>query len=146
MGNACPSPRGWIRRKISHGAVWRSNSAEERSSCSKPAILSLCSKARADCFLYARSRYRLLRLLLFIGRFYETDANLIAVDPSQLATPVCFPHCRKHKEKLLQGKTFDRAAHGQFSARFRNILHCTWTLPRTVDRHQIRGEPTLEHD
>jgi hypothetical protein len=82
----------------------------------------------------------------YVGRFDEPDAKLIAVDPSKLATPVCFPHCRKHKEKLLQRKTFDRAADGQFSARLRNILHCTRTLPRTVDRHHVRGEPALEYD
>jgi hypothetical protein len=87
-----------------------------------------------------------VRLLLYINRFDETDAKLIVVDPSQLATPVCFPHGRKHKEKLLQGETFDRAADGQSSARLRNILHCARTLPRTIDRHHVRGEPALKYD
>jgi hypothetical protein len=48
-------------------------------------------------------RLRPLRLLRYINRFDETDGNLIAVDPSKLATPVSFPHCRKHKEKLFRG-------------------------------------------
>ena len=89
---------------------------------------------------------RLLRLLLYVGRFDEADANLIAVDPSKLATPVCFPHCREHKKKFFQRKTFDRTANGKSSPRFRYILHCTRTLPRTVDRHHVRGEPALEYD
>jgi hypothetical protein len=82
----------------------------------------------------------------YVGRFDEPDAKLIAVDPSKLATSVCFPHCRKHKEKLLQGKTFDRTANGKSSPGLRYILHCTRTLPRTVDRHHVRGEPALEYD
>jgi hypothetical protein len=87
-----------------------------------------------------------LRLLLYINRFDETDANLIAIDPSQLANAGMLSHGRKHKEKLFQGKTLDRAADGQLSARLRNILYCARTLPRTIDRHHVRGEPALKYD
>jgi hypothetical protein len=34
------------------------------------------------------------------------DANLIAIDPSEFAPPICFSHSRQHQEKLLHGKTF----------------------------------------
>jgi hypothetical protein len=86
-----------------------------------------------------------LRLLLYINRFDETDANLIAIDPSQLATLVCFP-MDEAQGKTLSGEDPRRAADGQLSARLRNILYCARTLPRTIDRHHVRGEPALKYD
>ena len=41
---------------------------------------------------------------LLFARFEEKDADLIAIDPGQLAAPVCFSHSRKQQEKLLQRK------------------------------------------
>jgi hypothetical protein len=46
----------------------------------------------------------LLGFFLLLARFDEMDANLIAIDPSEFATPIGFSHGRQHQEKLLHGK------------------------------------------
>jgi hypothetical protein len=61
-------------------------------------------EARANLLLLPRLRHRVLRLLLYINRFDETDANLIAIDPSQLATLVCFPMDESTRKNSFRGR------------------------------------------
>jgi hypothetical protein len=46
---------------------------------------------------------------LLFARFEEVDAKLIGIDPGEVTAPICLPHSRKQQEKLLHGKTFNRA-------------------------------------
>ena len=75
------------------------------------------------------------RFFLLVARSEEKDANLIAIDPGELAAPVRVSHSRKQQKKFLEGKTFDRAVDGQSSAGLRYILHGAGTPPSTVDCH-----------
>ena len=46
---------------------------------------------------------------LLFARFEEMDAKLIAIDPGEFAASIRSSHRRKQQEKLLHGKTFNRA-------------------------------------
>ena len=50
--------------------------------CHLEPMMRSVHNARADCLLCRSSRHGLLRLLLYVGRFNEADAQLIAIDPS----------------------------------------------------------------
>jgi hypothetical protein len=91
-------------------------------------------------------KHSLLGFFLFFDRFEEVDANLIAIDPSELAAPICFSHGRKHQEKLLHGKTLNRTVDCKSSAGIRHILHCAGPPPSTVDRHHVSGKSPLKYD
>ena len=44
---------------------------------------------------WRKCRTAALGFFLLVARFEEKDANLIAIDPGELAAPVCFSHSRK---------------------------------------------------
>jgi hypothetical protein len=91
-------------------------------------------------------KHSLLGFFLLFDRFEEVDANLIAIDPGELAAPICFSHGRKHQEKLLHGKALNRTVDRKSSAGIRHILHCAGPLPSPVDRHHVRGKSPLKYD
>ena len=82
--------------------------------------------------LYERIvRHRPWRFCIDCRPVEEKDANLIAIDPGELAAPVRVSDSRKQQEKFLEGKTFDRAVDGQSSAGLRYIL-------------QVQGRSTVD--
>jgi hypothetical protein len=88
----------------------------------------------------------LLGFFLLFTRFEKMDAYLIAIDPGKFAAPICFSHSRKHQEKLLHSKTFNRTVDCKSSAGIRHILHCAGPPPSTVDRHHVSGKSPLKYD
>src|SRR6516165_4535465 len=86
------------------------------------------------------------RLPLPVALLEESDADLVAIDPGQLATTIGEPGGRQEQEKFLQVQAFDRSLDGEFRAGFRHVLHSAIAPPGAVDSHHMRRYPALEGD
>src|SRR5258708_23931497 len=88
----------------------------------------------------------LARFLLLVALFEEIDADLIAVDPGELAAAVRKTRGRQQQEEFLEVQTLDRALHRELGAGLGDVFHHTIGSPGTVDTHHVRREPAFECD
>src|ERR1700738_4982705 len=98
----------------------------------------------------ARSDFRVgaapCALLFLVALLQEIDADLVAVDPTELAAAVGEAGGRQQQEEFLQVQALDGAVDREFGAGLRNVFHRAFTPPGAVDAHHMRGDPTLECD
>lgn len=87
-----------------------------------------------------------LEFLFLLAPFQESDSHLIAVDPGELAAPICQPSGRKYEEEFLQMKTFNGALDRKFRAGIGHIFHDAGPSPSAVDRHHVGGISPFKYD
>src|SRR3954463_10240235 len=85
------------------------------------------------------------RLFLLVAELEKVDADLVAIDPGELAASVRKSGGRQQQKKLLQMQAFDRAVDGQFGAAVGDVLHGAVAPPGAVDTHHLGRDPALEN-
>src|SRR4051812_31586615 len=86
------------------------------------------------------------RLFLLVAELEKVDADLVAIDPGELAAPVREPGGRQQQKKFLQMQAFDRAVDGQLGAAVGDVLHGAVAPPGAVDTHHLGRDPALENN
>src|ERR1700744_6245973 len=76
----------------------------------------------------------------------EGHADLVAIDPGQLAAAVGQPGRRQQQEELLQMEALDRALDGELGAGLGHVLHGAIAAPGAVDAHHMCRYSALEGD
>src|ERR1700748_1039691 len=95
---------------------------------------------------YSRVRAGAPRLFLLVALLEEGHADLVAIDPGELAAAVGKAGRRQQQEELLQVKPLDGSLDGELGAGLGNVLHCAIAAPGAVDAHHMRRNPALEGD
>src|SRR5215475_5177326 len=85
-------------------------------------------------------------LFPLVALFEEVDADLVAIDPSQLAAPVGQSGGRQQQKKFLEVQALDRALDGELGAGLGDVLHRALAPPGPVDSHHMGRYPALEDD
>src|SRR5215210_3839873 len=84
-------------------------------------------------------------LLLFAGP-EKVDADLVAIDPSQLTAAISQTCGGQQQEKFLKLQSLDGAVDAELRAGLRNVFHHALAAPSAVDPHHMSGDAPLEYD
>src|SRR5882757_188981 len=84
------------------------------------------------------------RLLLLVALFQKIDADLVAIDPCQLAAAIGQSCGRQQQEKFFQMQAFDRTLDSELGAGLGHIFHGAVAPPGAVDAHHVRGYAALK--
>src|SRR5215813_12230159 len=79
-------------------------------------------------------------LFLLVAMLEESHADLIAIDPGELAAAVGEAGRRQQQEEFLQVKALDRDLDGELGAHLRDVFHHAITAPSAVDSHHMRRD------
>src|SRR5580698_4959401 len=85
-------------------------------------------------------------LLLLFALLEEGDADLVAIDPGQLAAAIGQARGRQQQEEFLQMQPFDGTLDGEFRTGLRDVFHLAIAPPGAVDAHHVRSEAALKRD
>src|ERR1700733_4234698 len=85
-------------------------------------------------------------LLLLFALLEEGDADLVAIDPGQLAAAIGEARGRQQQEEFLQMQPFDGTLDGEFRTGLRDVFHLAIAPPGAVDAHHVRSEAALKRD
>src|SRR3954464_13605605 len=86
------------------------------------------------------------RLFLLVAELEKVDADLVAIDPGELAASVRKSGGRQQQKKLLQMQSSHRAVDGQLGAAVGDVLHGALAAAGTVDTHHLGRDPALENN
>src|SRR5215470_13824193 len=76
----------------------------------------------------------------------EVDADLVAIDPGELAAAIGKAGRRQQQEEFLQVQALDGTLDRQLGAGFGDVLHGAVAPPGAVDGHHVSRNAPLEYD
>src|SRR5947209_20409705 len=86
------------------------------------------------------------RGLLLVALPEEIDADLVAIDPGQLATAIGKARRRQQQEEFLQMQALDGTFDRQLGTGLGNVFHGAIAPPGAVDGHHVSRDAPLEYD
>src|SRR4029078_8524796 len=133
------TPRCWIHKHttgfVSHTAMVEALTARRDGYATPCGALALRDLRRA-----------LGRPFFPVAGLEEIDADLVAIDPGQLAAAIGKAGGGQQQEELLELQALDGTFDAELRAGFRDVFHHALSAPSAVDTHHMRGDATFEYD